>query len=258
MSQDDLARIRAESTAENFRQTQNNTNVAANTTKFAAVSTAITALPAPVNAATRILGDGLYAAFTFPVTGVRQPAPPLADPIKLMAYAMAFSILKALWCFIKSLLNPLPFIGSFFPLCPNDPDGVGSDNSDPDNIRLNQASMAFAGAVGNIESLQGVQAPPGPSGDFGGSINPPGAILNAGESNAGESFEEYITRTAGFSGVPSLVVEDNQERDSREGLIQIVPTSQTPTINQPVEPESSMGIGYGEEFTNDLRRGFGL
>jgi len=253
MSQDDLARIRAESTAQTFRETQNTANVAANTAKLAAVSTAITALPAPVNAATRILGDGLYAAFKFPVTGVRQPAPVSADPIKLMAYAMAFSILKALWCFIKSLLNPLPFIGSFFPLCPNDPDGVGSDSSDPDNIKLNQASMAFAGAVGNIESLQGVQAPPGPSGDFGGSNNPPGAILDVGES-----FEEYISRTAGFSGVASVVVEDNQKRDQREEIIQIVPTSQTPVVNPAIEPGTSKGVGLGEEFTNDLRRGFGL
>lgn len=256
MSQDDLARIRAESTAQTFRDTQNSANVAANTAKLAAVSTAITALPAPVNAATRILGDGLYAAFKFPVTGVRQPAPTSADPIKLMAYAMAFSILKALWCFIKSLLNPLPFIGSFFPLCPNDPDGVGSDNSDPDNIRLNQASMAFAGAVGNIESLQVVQPTTGPSGDFGGSNNPPGAI-----SEVGESFEEYISRTSGFSGV----VEDNQKRDQRDGIIQVVPTSLPSRDISPspgrttTETETSpSGNASVEEFANDLRRGFGL
>lgn len=62
----------------------------------------------------------------------------------------------------------------------------------------------------------------------------------------------------GFKEVGLQVVEDNQKRDPREGIIQIVPTSQTPVINPAIEPGTSRGAGLGEEFTNDLRRGFGL
>lgn len=98
----------------------------------------ISALPAPVNVAAMALGAGLHAAFKVRPDAVSQPAAPDVDPTKLMAYTMAFAILKAMWCFIKSVLNPMPIIGMFFPLCSDDAQLAAGN--DPATVRARTAA----------------------------------------------------------------------------------------------------------------------
>lgn len=94
-------------------------NASANSAQVQALQAAVSSLPAPVNIAANGLSTAIYAVLrTKPLpTSSTSPA---SDPAKVFALGMAYAVLSTVWCFIKSILNPLPFIGSFFPLCEPD------------------------------------------------------------------------------------------------------------------------------------------
>jgi hypothetical protein len=117
MAIEDGIRNSKATTAENQKLVNDLTNKAITAGKVTLIEGIVNGLPAPVNFAARALGEGLHAAFKVQPDAILQPADGNQDPRKLMAYAMAFAIIKAIWCFIKSILNPLPIIGSFFSLC---------------------------------------------------------------------------------------------------------------------------------------------
>lgn len=98
----------------------NSANIAANTVSNASASALLGTLPGPLGAAATALSEGISAAIKASAAQARSvpsTAPAAADPTKLFAAQLAFAIITAIWCFIKSILNPLPIIGMFFPLC---------------------------------------------------------------------------------------------------------------------------------------------
>lgn len=124
MSRDAEIRAAREAAGDAAREAQNLANTAVNTVMIQAIETLLNGIPI-IGTTAKGLGEGFYAAVKAPVNPVKN-ATSANDPIKLLVFMLAFAILKAIWCFIKSILNPLPIIGIFFPLC--------GDKTDPDNI----------------------------------------------------------------------------------------------------------------------------
>lgn len=140
MAIEDQARTRRQAASEAQTRVNNERNKATTQGKLIVMEQVVNGLPAPVNFAAKALGEGLHAAFKIQPDAVLQPVSPAQDPLKLMAYAMAFAILKAIWCFIKSILNPLPIIGFFFSLCSDDAQltGVVVRNVAPEQRTLDE------------------------------------------------------------------------------------------------------------------------
>lgn len=140
MSLDQDARQRASEAARGITERTNRLSELANTAKNTAIEAVVTSLPPPLNGAAKLLGQAIETALKIPIDPIKRPVtqlpPPLsADPIKAFAFSIAFAIIQVFWCFIKSLLNPLPIIGSFFPLCEN--------TEDSDNKKLNDSLKNF-------------------------------------------------------------------------------------------------------------------
>lgn len=143
-----------ESTARNV------SNTAANTAANAGASAILAGLPGPLSGAATALSEGIAAAIKASTTQARPvpgTAPPLADPTKLFAAQLALAIITALWCFIKSILNPLPIIGVFFPLCseedrarslPTAPTSVTEDQQPSEVITENTAQTSNTASTG--------------------------------------------------------------------------------------------------------------
>lgn len=176
-----------------------------------AMQTLINGLPPPVSVGANTLTKGLYAALkakTFPIDMERAKAQmpgaseEAMDSVKLFAFMIAFAIIQALWCFIKSILHPLPIIGWFFSLCDEDPPKIKDSNGnlvdDDDQKALNQANTDF------VENNKEDPAPP-----VSAPIPQP---LNIPPPSAGKTFEEFMAENyptsnnnPNISGNPNLV-----------------------------------------------------
>lgn len=248
MSAEDQERIRqqiaklAETTALDVA------NKAATMAKNLAMEAIIASLPPPVNAAAKALGEGAFAAFKVPLDAIKQPALPNEDPIKLMAFAIAFAILKAIWCFIKSLLNPLPIIGIFFPLCSDDPQITGNIAADDtatssaktaavfntDNMTLDTAKYRFTARFGPGVAF---------SDQLAQEIAAAQAALSIAEKSVftpspGTSltFEQFVAKTATISSVQAITDTSNVTDALRTTSNQGITTANIPEQTV-VEPE---------------------
>lgn len=188
-------RENASASAVRAAETRNTANASANTGKINTVSRAMRALPAPLNVASQALGNGLYAAMKAPLSPVSNPTPS-NDPVKLMAFGLAFAILKAMWCFIKSLLHPMPFIGSYFPLCRNADGASSADNVDLENKALEDAeSIAGEAIPDNPQTTTATSSPDGSGTGNNLGLGDGTGVGSGGDgdqTDAGKSFEEYI------------------------------------------------------------------
>lgn len=236
MSLDDVARNTASAASQARKLAENVTNEAANTAKNTIMDAVIGALPAPLNAAVNVLGQGIYNALKVPPVPIQQPPlTPNADPIKAFAFSIAFAIIQAIWCFIKSLLNPLPIIGSFFPLCNNSPDLVNAEESalDPQNQGLGNAQNQFQNFTSspppNLSSIQPLNNQP----------------PQTPQDEQGITFEQYLTNNGISSGRPTTAVETAATTTI---------TTQPSTAQQQQEPEWQRN----EQTFDSVRRRFGL
>lgn len=215
MAVEDQARENKQATSEVKTKVDDLSNKGLTAGKILVMEQIINGLPAPVNFAAKALGEGLFAAFKVAPDAVLQPASPAQDPVKLMAYAMAFAIMKAMWCFIKSLLNPMPFIGIFFPLCTNDTQLIeGNDQAtiaarvdaalDNDNKALNRASNDFVSKAGTGQSFISN------ANELNEAVNALNNLQNATagtqstimtDGEVGITFEQFVAKTA--SNVPN-------------------------------------------------------
>lgn len=137
------------------------------------VNPAITAIEGalsslPVGVAGTLLASAIYAFLSLPPLPVdfskMPPGTPKDrnDPMKLFALMLALAILMMVWCFIKSLLNPMPIIGSFFPLCDQStqPGGIaGSTVPNPDKAASEGAMEKANTAIRNITAGKPADAP---------------------------------------------------------------------------------------------------
>lgn len=199
-SAEDLRRT-ADSTAASLRvNAENEANKIATAAQIVILQQIIRALPPPLNAAATLLGEGTFAALSISLKGVKNPSPDGSNnPIKLIALAIAFAIIKAIWCFIKSLLNPLPIVGSFFPLCSNDEQLQQGTNEaqesaqDPDNQALNAQTARFNSVIRENQ----------PSGEQQPLTETQPQQTTENETGTGEgiTFDQFVARTANASGV---------------------------------------------------------
>ena len=231
MSLDDIARNNASQASNQLRNNENIINQSTNTTKNSIMEAVIGALPAPLNAAVNVLGQGIYNAIKVPPVPIQQPAlSPNADPIKAFAFSIAFAIIQAIWCFIKSLLNPLPIIGSFFPLCNNSPDLVDAEASalDPQNQGLARAENEFSNFLASTSSSAGTPS----------AINQP---PQTPQDNQGITFDQYLANNGISSGT--------------------VAASPPPTPSVPSAPSTATkepDWQRGEQTFDNIRKRFGL
>jgi len=260
------------------RQNQKDTSIAKTTVddlsnkaltkgKIFVVDQIINALPPPVNVAAKALGEGLYAAFKVRVDAVIQPANPDEDPVKLMAYAMAFAILKAIWCFIKSILNPLPIIGFFFSLCTDDAQLTQGDdsatvaarnaaNNDRKNGTLNAAVDRFNRDAGTGTAGDRTAALQRAESDLNTSRNRPNSSSEMASGAVGMTFDQFVALTANASAAgPNL---DDTASDPTKALQsqtnQASTTADVPaTPNVPPQWQPSEVVSYQE-----ARKLFGL
>ena len=262
-NRDDLARTQETTAAATRAQIENQTNKLIAQAQITIIEQAINALPPPVNAGARTLGEGIYAAFKTPLSAVSNPSPN-QDPIKLMAFAIAFAILKALWCFIKSLLNPIPIVGIFFPLCNDDPQLTGNDvatnnarnaaNIDASNLAANNATNQFRSGVSenaaNEAKKQAIQQIP----QISGTVSALSSDMNSGSE--GMTFDDFVAKTV----VPASVTTD--ETDPTNALRGETNQNET-SANIPVQPVSEPKWQATDELTERTsyeayRRLFGL
>jgi hypothetical protein len=204
---------------------------------------AINALPPPLNFGANAATKGLYAALksTGAVNAAKNPSE-IQDPIKTIAFAIAFAIIRAIWCFIKSLLNPIPIVGSFFPLCSEDPDATPDTRSDSENR-----------AASNAESIKS-------NVDNDAAISYQNKLREAGErandlikddlpepvlGPQGMTFDEYLA-----------TIPTQQTNPSIQTLVNAPPPSNN-TANVPVAGQNADWEGTNRD-PNELRRLFGL
>ena len=227
MALEDIIRDRQRLASEQNTRVSDLTNKSVTRSQVIIVSQAIGGLPAPVNIAARALGEGLFAAFNVPVNPIRHPASSDEDTKKLMAYTMAFAILKAMWCFIKSILNPLPIIGSFFSLC--------SNGSDTENIVLNTASSAFDSVSSNssinIQDSINIQQANNVLNNLNRNI-PTSSEMSSGET--GITFEQFVARTATAASNPNIAGTDT------EAALRGQTAQGQTTANLPVQPAANL------------------
>lgn len=226
-SVDAIVRQTASQTSQANAVTENVTNLATNSSLNTALDTVVAALPAPLPVAVQTLSTAIYAALKVPMTPVLQPVPtPTSDPIKAFALMIAFAIIQALWCFIKSLLNPLPIIGPFFPLCPPE----NTDN--PDNQKLNQSRNKF-------NDLQQ------PETTFNPQSIPQATAPQQSQDVQGITFDQYL-RNNGIS-------QGGQDDIAR-------PPPPPPRIPEPPPQDDGREPDWqrGEQTFDSIRRRFGL
>jgi hypothetical protein len=235
-SREDLARTQESDASASRARIENQTNKLIVQAQINLIDQAINALPLPVSAGAKALGKGIYAAFKTPVKAVSNPREQ-EDPVKLMAFAIAFAILKAIWCFIKSLLNPLPIIGSFFPLCGDDPQlATGADQATTTAKRIaetdlfNQSTAAANNKFVTATSAGFAVSETVKARNIVNQKNNVPATASAQSSNMnsgseGITFEEFVARTVVPASVPivdgvgpatALVGQTSQEQTSAD------------------------------------------
>mgnify|MGYP006274421139 CR=1 FL=1 len=238
-SQDIQARLAATATALESKIRENAGNLTENLAKNQAIDSVISSLPAPLNAAARLLGEGIYKAFKVPII----PVDPATigfnqDPIKALAFSIAFAIIQIIWCFIKSLLNPLPIIGVFFPLCNNEPNATPEQLAqavrDPTNQSLVQANRRFTDFANTNYNI----------------TSEPSTVNLTGPEEVpdvqGISFQDYLSRNGIVDG------NSDEETPSDYGIPPKIPGPKTPSAEQQVEWQP------GEQTFDSIRRRFGL
>jgi hypothetical protein len=160
------------------------------------------------------LGEGTFAALNISLLGVKNPSPDGSNnPVKLVALAIAFAIIKAIWCFIKSLLNPLPIVGSFFPLCSNDEQlqqgtrEAAEAAEDSDNQTLNSQISSFNSAVAiNLSNIVNVQQP---------DTQPQQTTESETDTGEGITFDQFVAKTANAAGVTTTGLDITNELRSQ-------------------------------------------
>jgi hypothetical protein len=246
MSQDAIERSMATTSSQARSEAENAINSSANAIQINSIEGALSGIPV-VGALAVQVGNALYAALSSPPLPVDpQRRTSQNDPIKLFAFAILIALVKFVWCFIKLLLNPLPIVGIFFPLCGSAGDSATEALSDMDR----QAQDAAASrATAQAEGLQRLGA---------------GTQLSTQQPNEsggvqqGISFDEFVRRTAGVSGVgqPERVV-------GNLGSSVLVPQPVQPTTaNAPTTPAQRVTPGVDDGTNNqqqqDLKKAFGL
>jgi len=119
-SPEELKRIQSDIESKAKAELESVKNAAINEAINTTITLAMNGMPPPLGVSAFGLSNAIYAALKAPALPTGVPSPN-ADPVKTFALMISMAIVMLLWCFIKSLLNPLPIIGSFFPLC--DPEG---------------------------------------------------------------------------------------------------------------------------------------
>lgn len=246
MSLDQDARQRASETARQITERTNLLSQQANILKNTAIDAVVTSLPPPLNGAARLLGQAIETALKIPIDPIKRPVvqltPPLsADPIKAFAFSIAFAIIQVFWCFIKSLLNPLPIIGSFFPLCENkeDSDNKKLDESlktlnEDQNLKSNNEAIRNQVGQGIADALQNE------INNYSGAAQP---------DVSGITFEEFLQANGITSGNETAVQAPNM------GVVVDNPTS----ANTPQTPEvRTPDWQAGERTFDTIRKRFGL
>lgn len=271
-SPEELKRIQSDIEAKAKAELESVKNAAINEAINTAITLAMNGMPPPLGVSAFGLSNAIYAALKAPAlpTGVTSPN---ADPVKTFALMIAMSIVMLLWCFIKSLLHPLPIIGSFFSLC--DPEGEVVPDLDEvarkkvndqiaevqknakDANDANDATNADNGGVGQNPGLSAV------GGAAGGAV---------GAAKRGMTFEEFVAKTApsspnantlGAADISPLTIGLNPTVATSAN-----PTGQSATANQLNANNDNAGTGAADSIqvttgqeeitTGTLRNLFGL
>lgn len=126
MSLDSQNRLNEATTAESNLNNSTNSKAGSLRTIINSLNGVVTSTPAPANIIMTMLTKAIYEALRLPIDpldvdralrnipGTQRED---IDPLKAFALMLAIAIIKAIWCFIKTLLNPLPVVGRSFPLC---------------------------------------------------------------------------------------------------------------------------------------------
>lgn len=207
-SPEELKRIQSDIEAKAKAELESVKNAAINEAINTAITLAMNGMPPPLGVSAFGLSNAIYAALKAPALPTGVPSPN-ADPVKTFALMIAMAIVMLLWCFIKSLLNPLPIIGSFFPLC----DPEGELVPDLDEVARKKANDQLAEAQKNAmdanEANDAANASnadtaqnPGLSGVAGGGAGAGAGGAGAGGAAGGQrgmTFEEFVAKTAPLS-----------------------------------------------------------
>lgn len=250
----DLRRAADSATASRRAEAENEANKIATAAQIVVLQQVIRGLPPPLNAAATLLGEGTFAALNISILGVKNPNPDGSNnPIKLIALALAFAIIKAIWCFIKSLLNPLPIIGSFFPLCSNDEqleqgtEEASNAAKDLDNQALNKQVSEFNSAVRQPETVQQPSST---------DTQQQQTTENDTDTGEGITFDQFVARTASAAGITAIGQDITNEL--RGQTSQAANQGQT-SANIPAQPDAQPQWQPSEPPTyQEYRKLFGL
>ena len=193
-SPEELKRIQSDIESKAKAELESVKNAAINEAINTAITLAMNGMPPPLGVSAFGLSNAIYAALKAPAlpTGVTSPN---ADPVKTFALMIAMAIVMLLWCFIKSLLNPLPIIGSFFPLC----DPEGELVPDLDEVARKKVNDQIAEVQKNAKDAN--DANDDANSNNSGAAQNPGLSAVAGGAGAGAgqrgmTFEEFVAKTA--------------------------------------------------------------
>lgn len=215
----------------------NSANIATNTATNAGLSALLGTLPGPLSVAATALSEGISAAIKTSASQARSvppSAPSLADPTKIFAAQLAFAIITAIWCFIKSILNPLPIIGMFFPLC--------SEEDRSRNV------TALANATANTQLQQPLPQQTVPLQPNNNQIPEPATL--------GISFEQFLAANRTSSRPDRTVAQPRQSTQQQTNVV--TQGTQQPAIGiQEIINQPSATVNTVNS-PNDVRKLFGL
>lgn len=280
-SPEELKRIQSDIEAKAKAELQSVKNAAINEAINTAITLAMNGLPPPLGVSAFGLSNAIYAALKAPALPTGVPSPN-ADPVKTFALMIAMAIVMLLWCFIKSLLNPLPIIGSFFPLC--DPEGELVPDLDEvarkktnDQLAEAQKNAMDANEANDAANASNADAAqnPGLSGVAGAGAGAGGAAGGGAGADGGQrgmTFEEFVAKTAplspgantlGGASISPLTIGLNPTVATSANPIGQSATSNplnTNTGNAGASAPDSVQVTTGQEeiTTGTLRNLFGL
>lgn len=280
-SPEELKRIQSDVEAKAKAELESVKNAAINEAINTAITLAMNGMPPPLGVSAFGLSNAIYAALKAPALPTGVPSPN-ADPVKTFALMIAMAIVMLLWCFIKSLLHPLPIIGSFFPLC----DPEGELVPDLDEVARKKANDQLAEAQKNAmdanEANDAANASnadtaqnPGLSGAGGGAGSGAGSGVAGSDAAGGQrgmTFEEFVAKTAtlspgantlGGASISPLTIGLNPTVATSANPIGQSATSNplnTNTGNAGASAPDSVQVTTGQEeiTTGTLRNLFGL
>ena len=239
-------------------------NAAINESINLAIQIAMNGMPQPLGVTALLLANAIYAAMKMPAFPTSVPSPN-ADPAKTYALMVAFAIVQIIWCFIKRLLNPLPIIGVFFPLCDETTQTLpnGQVRNIEDEIARIQSENKLKQAQNYAQNQKDISTT-GVSGAV--SLSP--TDTNTIPAKGG-TFEEYIAKTAAAAtpmanmlSTPTTDIGADLGLNKKQGTsadISNTTAIANTTSNQPerenikVSPNGDVGVS-----SNELRNLFGL